>query len=284
LHHTVDNTRVGRAFSIHSFMGYIGNGIAPLLMLYLYATVGLKGALILGGLLGVLPAIPLLFARSLDHRAVAAGVKPGESRMNLRQLLTPAVISLTIFFMLITLSGFQSFMIPALHALDGIPLTLAGVGLTCFLVANAIGVLAGGILADKTERHEAVAFAGFLAMAGILLVIGSFPFNGYEVAALLSLAGFCGGMIYPSRDMLVRKNAPPGAMGRTFGVVTTGFNIGGLVGPLMYGTLMDHGQVRAIFYTAVGFLLITALAPLITERNRRNASARTGNLSEPARA
>ena len=275
LHHTVGNSRVGRAFSIHSFLGYIGNGVAPLLMITLYNTVGLKAALILGGSLGLLPALALLMARSLDTRAVAVEVKPGvpQEKIGIRQLLTPAILSLTLFFTLISLSGIQSFMIPALHALDGISLTQAGVALTCFLVATAVGVLAGGYLADKTSRHEQVAFGGFLVMAVILLIIGSFPFNGYEVAALLSLAGFCGGMIYPSRDMLVRKNAPPGAMGRTFGVVTTGFNIGGTVGPLLYGTLMDHGQVRAIFYTAVTFLIITAIAPLVTERNRRTRSA-----------
>lgn len=284
LHHTVGNSRIGRAFSIHSFLGYIGNGVAPLLMIFLYETVGLKAALILGGMVGLFPAIPLMFARSLDVREAPVAAKPGEARLGLRQLLTPAIVSLTLFFTMISLSGIQSFMIPALHALDGIPLTLAGVALTCFLVATAVGVLAGGILADRTSRHETVAFAGFLCMAVILFVIGSLQLNGYEVAALLTVSGFFGGMIYPSRDMLVRKNAPPGAMGRTFGVVTTGFNIGGTVGPLLYGALMDHGQPRAIFYTAFAFLVITAITPLVTERRRRSASPQAATLVEPVRA
>jgi FSR family fosmidomycin resistance protein-like MFS transporter len=275
LHHTVANARVGRAFSIHTFMGYIGNGAAPLLMIFLYTTLGLKSALIIGGMIGLLPAIPLMFAQSLDRRTAALERKPGEAKIGLRQLLTPAILSLTLFFTLISLSGIQSFMIPALHALDGIPLTVASVVLTCFLVATSLGVLAGGFLADKTSRHEAVAFAGFLCMAAILLVIGTFSLNGLAVGVLLTLSGFCGGMIYPSRDMLVRKNAPPGAMGRTFGVVTTGLNIGGTIGPLLYGFLMDHGEPRAIFYTAVGFLVVTAITPLVTERNRRTRLAQT---------
>jgi len=69
--------------------------------------------------------------------------------------------------------------------------------------------------------------------------------------------------------MLVRKNAPPGAMGRTFGLVTTGLNVGGTIRPLMYGFMMDHGHPQAIFYTAVGLLVLTAIAPVFTEERRR---------------
>ena len=49
-------------------------------------------------------------------------------------------------------------------------------------------------------------------------------------------------MIMPSRDMLVRAAAPPGAMGRAFGIVTTGFSIGGTVGPMLFGWIMDPAR------------------------------------------
>ena len=45
----------------------------------------------------------------------------------------------------------------------------------------------------------------------------------------------------PSRDMIVREVTPPGSFGKVFGFVTTGFNIGGVVSPLIFGALMDHG-------------------------------------------
>ncbi len=63
----------------------------------------------------------------------------------------------------------------------------------------------------------------------------------------MGLAGFLFGIIQPSRDMLVRKAAPPGAAGRVFGIVSTGFNIGGIFGPLLFGWLMDNGAPRGIF-------------------------------------
>jgi MFS family permease len=271
LHHTVRPNHVGRAFAIHSFVGNIGYGMAPALMLGLSGAFGLRAALIAGGLLGVIPAIPLAFARTLDQRAPVTAAAAAEPAIGLRALLTPTVIGLTAFFLMITLSsgGLQNFSIPALQAFDGLSLAYASGALTSYLVFTAIGMLVGGVLADRTSRHESVAFAGFFAMGLMLLAIGLLRLDAFAVLLLMSVAGFFGGLIYPSRDMLVRKAAPPGAMGRTFGIVTTGFNIGGTVGPLAYGWLMDSGLPRAVFVCAGVLFAITAVAPLLTERRRR---------------
>ncbi len=48
---------------------------------------------------------------------------------------------------------------------------------------------------------------------------------------LLGLIGFLTGLVAPSRDMLVRAASPKGAEGRVFGIASTGFNIGGVLGP-----------------------------------------------------
>ena len=47
--------------------------------------------------------------------------------------------------------------------------------------------------------------------------------------------------------MLVRAVTPPGAFGRVFGFVSSGFNIGSMIAPMIYGMMMDHGQPRAVF-------------------------------------
>ena len=88
---------------------------------------------------------------------------------------------------------------------------------------QALGVLAGGFIADKTHRHAEVAALGYGINACIVLAIAT---QGLTAAPLISAAmgcaGLLGGLIMPSRDMLVRATAPAGAMGRTFGVVTSG--------------------------------------------------------------
>ncbi len=63
----------------------------------------------------------------------------------------------------------------------------------------------------------------------------------------MTVCGFFYGVIMPSRDMIVRDVTPPGSFGKVFGFVTTGFNIGGIVSPLIFGAIMDHGSPRLVF-------------------------------------
>jgi MFS family permease len=63
----------------------------------------------------------------------------------------------------------------------------------------------------------------------------------------------------PSRDMLVRAVTPEGQFGKVFGFVTTGFNIGGIIAPLMFGYVLDAGHPRAVFFLVSGLALIAIL-------------------------
>ena len=63
----------------------------------------------------------------------------------------------------------------------------------------------------------------------------------------------------------VRAVTPPGSFGNVFGFVSTGFNLGGMVAPLLYGSLMDHGEPRAIFMIVTGSIFL-ALITAITRR------------------
>jgi MFS transporter, FSR family, fosmidomycin resistance protein len=67
----------------------------------------------------------------------------------------------------------------------------------------------------------------------------------------------------------VRAAAPPGAVGRVFGIVTTGFNIGGTVGPMLYGWLLDRGAPGLVFAASVGFMLLTVALALVGDRRMR---------------
>src|SRR4029078_4400475 len=56
----MDEARMGRAFSIHTFAGFLGGAVAPAIMAALVATVGGLGALMVAGAVGPVVALLLI--------------------------------------------------------------------------------------------------------------------------------------------------------------------------------------------------------------------------------
>jgi MFS family permease len=273
----VPPSRVGRAFSIHTFSGFAGNALAPIALLAIAAKFGMGPAIVAAGSIGLVIAMPLVLSPSLDSNVLvsAAARATGGGGRGLTSILTPMIIFLTGFFALLSLSGsgISNFSVVALGAAFGTPIAVASIALTVYLSAQALGVLAGGLIADKTRRHAEVASVGYAINACIVLCIGTLGLGAAPLMVAMAGAGLLGGLIMPSRDMLVRAAAPAGAVGRTFGVVTSGFNIGGMVGPLMFGFLMDHGMPRWVFGMSVIVMVTVALVALVGDRRSARAKA-----------
>jgi MFS family permease len=102
--------------------------------------------------------------------------------------------------------------------------------------------------------------------AVLIGVVAAFSLQTSVTIALMALAGFLSGLIAPSRDMLVRKAAPHGATGRAFGLVTTGFSLGGIVGPLVFGRIMDLQLPRLVFAVAALTMLVSLVLSLAADR------------------
>jgi MFS family permease len=262
----MDEARMGRAFSIHTFAGFVGGAVAPAIMAVLVAWIGGLGALMVAGALGPLVALFLVIIGIPD--AGANKNKPKGERAPQASVITPAIMVLTIFFMLLNLSsvGIGNFGVVALMSGYGVSFPSANIALTAFLGASAAGVLAGGYLADRTHRHAQVAAACFAINAALVLVIALVGLPVIVLTAAMGFAGFLGGVIAPSRDMLVRNAAPPGAAGRAFGIVSTGFNLGGIVSPLLFGWIMDQNMPHWVFGASVVFMVLTVVLALVTDR------------------
>jgi MFS family permease len=95
---------------------------------------------------------------------------------------------------------------------------------------------------------------------------GEIDVGPFARITVMSLGGFFSGVIMPSRDMIVRSVTPSGSFGKVFGFVTTGFNIGGIVAPLIFGPLMDHGSPNWIFLGSGGFALLAILTVITLPR------------------
>lgn len=262
----MDEARMGRAFSVHTFAGYFGGAVAPAIVAALITVSGGAGALIASGAIGVLVALLLIVMNIPDAGAHKA--RPGNASLPKQAVITPALITLTALFMLLCLSvaGINNFGVVALMSGYGATYSIANVALTAFLGSGAAGVLAGGFLADHTERHGYVAAACFAANAAIVLLIALVTLPGWALTATMATAGFLSGVIAPSRDMLVRNAAPPGAAGRAFGIVSTGFNLGGIVSPLLFGWIMDQAAPHWVFGASVLFMVATVVLSPFTER------------------
>jgi MFS family permease len=262
----MDIRRMGRAFSIHTFAGFVGGAVAPAIMAALVATVGGLGALIVAGAVG--PAVALLLIAVGIPDASSADRGSDGAAAAKQNILTPAIIVLTIFFMLLGLSnaGINNFGVVSLMTGYGVTFSAANIALTAFLGASAVGVLAGGYLADRTSRHGSVAAACFGINAVIITIIATVNLPTTVLTAAMGLAGFLGGVIAPSRDMLVRNAAPAGAAGRAFGIVSTGFNFSGILSPLLYGWIMDQSLPHWVFGASVVFMVLTVVLAMITDR------------------
>ena len=129
-------------------------------------------------------------------------------------------------------------------------------------------MLIGGVVATRIPRHAAVAALGLrrMALAGCWSV--SSTCRHRLLVAVMTASGFFYGVIMPSRDMIVREVTPPGSFGKVFGFVTTGFNIGGIFSPLVFGALIDHGAPRAIFLTT-GICALLSIFTVLTRPGRR---------------
>ena len=268
----MDEARMGRAFAIHTFAGYLGGAVAPAIVAALLTTTGGSGALIVSGAIGLLVAL-LLVAMSIPD-AGAHKRKAGAESAAKQNVITLALIMLTVLFTLLSLSvaGINNFGVVALMGGYAASFSTANIALTAFLSAAAVGVLAGGFLADWTERHGELAAACFAVNAAIVLGIAVVALPNWLLIVAMTSAGFLSGVIAPSRDMLVRNAAPAGAAGRAFGIVSTGFNIGGIISPLLFGWIMDQNAPRWVFGASVVFMAATVVLSLMTERQERGSS------------
>jgi MFS family permease len=178
-------------------------------------------------------------------------------------------------FMLLSLStgSIERFSVSSLVEGFTVPLSTANQGLTWYLVMSAFGVLAGGYLADRTTKHGFIAAAAFALAATFVILISSVALPAMLLITAMAIVGFLTGIVAPSRDMLVRAASPKGAEGRTFGIVSTGFNIGGVVGPVFLGYLLDQHLAKEVMWAIVAFMLLTTIVVLLQEFRSKRQSA-----------
>jgi MFS family permease len=267
LNASVDQQRMGRAFSIHTFAGMLGNAVAPVTMIFLVSITDWRTALVLCGLTGVTVAVAVLLNSAvLSEDSASAGPEAAAEKAfagsAFKLLFSVPILSGLLFFVGISVTshGINTFSVATLTLMYGEPLTTVGFVLTVYLFATPAGVLLGGWVADRVRRHDLVAAGCFVVMALSIFAVAALPMGLAGIAVLFAIAGLVSGVVSPSRDMMIRSVTPKGEMGKVFGFVSTGFNIGGMIAPLIFGYMLDHAAPASVFWV-VGF---AALATVVT--------------------
>ena len=270
LNGNVGKSRLGRAFGVHTFAGNLGFAVAPATMLVLTSLWSWRAALVLAGVVGLGVALMMLLSGRLfddQQRAVRDQVRAAPPRHGggVRLLLSPPILLFFLFYVATSMGtgGIQTFSVAAIDALYDMPLASANVALTGFLFASAVGILLGGVLADRTQRYDLITVVGFVLASGAIAVVALMPLPVMLLTVALSVAGLLQGATRPSRDMMVRAVTPAGASGRVFGFVSSGLNVGGAISPLLFGWVIDRGNPGLVFWLVVGFLLAAAAIAVV---------------------
>jgi len=259
---SVNRTELGRSFAFHTFVGHVGFAVAPPATAMLALTLGWRGALLLVGLLG-LPVVAtilwqsrILVDQAREPRRRAAGTASGASL-----LLSRSVLMFFAFFMISAMAGagISSWLITILHQVQGLAVGAASSALTGYMIGMIGGVLVGGWVADRTDRHLPFVVILTIGAAALLLFIGLVSLAELPTIGILFVAGIMTGASRTPRDVMVKDAAPPGQIGKVFGFVSSGMSLGGAIMPAPFGMIIDAGRPDLVLVVVAALLLLSLL-------------------------
>lgn len=273
LNKRVSPQRLGHGFSVHGISGNLGWAAAPVFLAGIATATGSwrTAALAAAGLAAGVLALMLWQRDAIDdrqgawaHQAQGGAGAPTEHPMAFLRLPSVWLCFSFFFWSTCALSAIQSFASPALQQMYGLPLSATAMVVTGYMLCGAAGMVAGGFLVGRVERLEKVIGICLLASAALLALVGSGWLPGMAALAVAAFAGLGTGLAGPSRDMLIKRAAPPGATGRVYGTVYSGLDLGFALASPVFGALLDRGLTGGIFHgSALALALGVVSAALV---------------------
>jgi len=259
---SVDRAKLGRSFAFHTFVGHIGFAAAPPATAALMLLLGWRGALMFVGLLG-LPVVLAIFWQSgiLIDQARRPRTRADTRISGAGLLLSRSVLMFFAFFMVSSMAGagIQSWLITVLHQVHGLAVGAASSALTGYMIGMIGGVLVGGWVADRTDRHLPFVVILTIGAAALLLLTGIVSLAELPTIGVLFVAGIMTGASRTPRDVMVKDAAPPGQIGKVFGFVSSGMSLGGAIMPVPYGMIIDAGRPDLVLVVVAALLMASLL-------------------------
>jgi MFS transporter, FSR family, fosmidomycin resistance protein len=259
---SVDRARLGRSFAFHTFVGHVGFAAAPPATAALALLFGWRGALLFIGFLGLPVVAAILWqSRILTDQAGEPRRRAAAPASSTRLLLSRSVLMFFAFFMVSSMAGagIQTWLITILHQVHGLAIEAASSALTGYMTGMIGGVLVGGWVADRTDRHLPFVVILTVGAAALLLVTGIVSLAELPTIGVLFAAGIMTGASRTPRDVMVKDAAPPGQIGKVFGFVSSGMSLGGAIMPVPYGMIIDAGRPDLVLVVVATLLLLSLL-------------------------
>jgi len=271
---SIAEERLGRAFSIHTFVGHVGFLAGPILSASLEPFIGWRGAMMsIGGIGLALTVVLIVFGGLItEGNKVKKAASVGD---RLKELLTSKpIILFFLFYMAASMANFgvTQFSIAVFDQIYDFPRATAVIALTAYQIATMALVLPGGLLADKTTRYDAVLLIGFGIAALMVFLAGLDFFPFWLIVVMLSIGGAMRGAVNACRDVAVRHVAVHIPVGVVFGFVSTGFLAGQAVAGPVYGWLFDNYPPHYVFFASAAFTLLAMLTVVFNTGTRREAA------------
>lgn len=295
----VATPRLGHAYAMHGVAGSLGWALAPVFMVGIARLAGWHGAFFGAALLAaaMLAAVTLrrdLLVVAVHRVAEAAAPAAGSAAARSRQAVAagpspldfmrlPAVwYSFAFFFAsAFALGGVQSFGPESARLLHEVPLGVVAVCLTAYMLSSATGMIVGGFVATDPSRAERTIAMAFGLAALVAVTLPFVPWPGAAMPVPFALMGFAAGVANPSRDLLIRRAAPPGATGRVYGVVYSGLDLGMSIAPPIFGFMLDKGAPAGVW---IGIAIAQVLMIAGAFRAGGAARAQAGQAARAAKA
>jgi len=298
-----DSGREGRNFSVHTFGGYAGFAVAPLVVGRLGLVRGWRTALLAVGAAGLAyaalaaVALPSAYRAQVEARADAAAdgedgsgdgrevasddapADPADapatdadgSGNDVRAaLLRPGIAVMVLFFVVFSMAGKGVQTFTPVLAVDGFGLaeSVGNTALSGFFAVTAVAVLAGGPLADRYDPRRVIAAATATAAGTLAVVVSGVGVDATALVVAFGVAGGAYGLVFASRDRLVSSSAAAGSTGRSFGLVFTASSLGSLASPVLLGVVIDAASAGLAFAVVAGFFLLAGGVALLAGRTR----------------
>ncbi len=275
---SVGRDRIGRSFSLHTFVGYVGFAVAPPMTAALILLIGWRATLLLIGLAGVPVVAAIVWqSRILVDQKRSPETGAAAAKASARMLFSRSILLFFGFYMVSSMAGagIQSWLITVLHRTHGLSLEAASAALTGYMVGMMAGVLLGGWVADRSDRHFLFVLVLTIVGAGLMLMVDLIPAADLVTMVLLFVSGLALGASRTPRDVMVKDAAPPGQIGKVFGFVSAGLALGGAIMPVPYGMLIDAGRPDLVLVVVAALWLASLLFM---------GSARAGGRAEAVQA